>query len=93
MSFLGALTSAAGMSTAKWMELPVLEVCVAQLTPTQQVSDDLWHTRRPNEVACGDPYLHAVRIGGVLYIEDGHHRWARARRDHEWYILARVLEL
>lgn len=81
------------MSTAKWMTLPARWVDVARLTPTQGVAADLWHQRRPMDVACADPHVHVVRVGSVYYIEDGHHRVARARRDHEWQILARVLEL
>lgn len=93
MSFLSAWTRAAGMSTDKWMQLPVRTVPVTALTPTQQISAELWHARRPNEVTCRDPYPHIVRIGAVLYLEDGHHRWARARRDHADTIQARILEL
>lgn len=81
------------MSTAKWMELPVQSVATTALTPTQDVEVDLWDERRPCLVACADPYVHVVRLGAVMYIEDGHHRVARARRDHEWTILARVLQL
>lgn len=93
MSFLTTYTRAAGMSTAKWMALPPQWVDVARLTPTQDVEPDLWHERRPTEIACADPYVHVVRLGAAYYIEDGHHRVARARRGHEWQILARVLEL
>lgn len=92
MSFLTTYTMAAGMSTAGWMALPPRWMEVVRLTPTQDVAADLWHQRRPTEVACADPYVHVVRLGSVFYIEDGHHRVARARRDHEWEILARVLE-
>jgi hypothetical protein len=91
MSFLATYTRAAGMSTAKWMELPVQSVVVCALTPTQDVETDLWLDRRPTKVACADPYIHVVQLGGCLYIDDGHHRVARARRDHEWQIFARVL--
>lgn len=81
------------MTTAKWMEIPPRYVDVAQLMPTQATAEDLWHERRPMEVACRDPYVHVVQLGSVMAIEDGHHRVARARRDHEWQILARVLQL
>lgn len=93
MSFLTRHTQALGMSTAKWMELPVQLVDVAILTPTQGAEVDLWPERRPNEVACRDPYIHVVQLGRVLYVEDGAHRVARARRDHEWRIEARILQL
>lgn len=93
MSFLTAHTQAAGMSTAKWMALPAQWVDVARLTPTQDVAVDLWPHRRPMDAACRDPYIHVVQLGSVLYLEDGHHRVARARRDHDWTILARVLVL
>lgn len=79
------------MSTAKWMTMPPHRVDVARLTPTQDVAIDLWPDRRPMDVACRDPYVHVVQLGSVLYLEDGHHRVARARRNHDWTILARVL--
>lgn len=79
------------MSTAKWMELPAQSVAVCALTPTQYVEADLWLERRPTKVACADPCIHVVQLGSCLYVEDGHHRVARARRDHVWQILARVL--
>lgn len=81
------------MTTARWMQLAVQLVDVAALTPTQEVELDLWREREPTEVACVDPYVHVVQMGHALYVEDGHHRVARARRDHEWQILARVLRL
>lgn len=93
MSFLAAHTRAAGMTTSKWMELPPTVLIVVALTPTQYIADDLWPGRLPCPVACADPLIHVVRLGGVLYIEDGHHRWARARRDHDWTIQGRLLEL
>jgi hypothetical protein len=93
MSFLTTYTMAADMSTSKWMTLPIQWVDVARLTPTQDVEADLWSSRRPMEAACRDPHVHVVQLGSVMYLEDGHHRVARARRDHEWQILARVLVL
>lgn len=93
MSFLTTYTRAAGMSTAAWMALPAQWVDVARLTPTQDVEADLWPRRRPAPAACRDPYIHVVQLGSVMYLEDGHHRVARARRDHEWQIPARVLVL
>lgn len=93
MSFLGPLTQAAGMSTAKWMELPARLVDVSCITPTQQVSGDLWHEPRRSEVTCRDPWVHIVKVGSVFYLEDGHHRWARARRLRDAKMWARVLEV
>lgn len=91
MSFLQAHTMAMGMSTAKWMALPVQMLPVAALTPTQDVAGELWQQRRPNPVACADECVHVVQLGRALYLEDGHHRWARARRDHVELIAARLL--
>lgn len=93
MSFLNDLTLAAGMNTATWMELPAQALPVAALTPTQWVDDELWPAPVSNEVSCADPYIHVVRLGSALYVEDGHHRLARALRDHEWTIWGRVLDL
>lgn len=93
MSFVNDWTVAVGMTTAKWMELPARELPVASLTPTQWVVGELSVTPASNEISCADPYIHVVRLGGALYVEDGHHRLARAQRDHHWTIWGRVLDV
>lgn len=92
-SFLAPYTQSVGMTTAAWMRLPIQPLPVKALTPTQELRGELWPTRRPSPAACADPYIHVVRLGGALYVEDGHHRLARARRDRLDVILARLLDL
>lgn len=90
--FLDSLTAAMGMTTERWMQLPVHELAVASLTPTQSTTN-LRPGHGPNEATCADPYIHVLRLGGALYIQDGHHRLARARGAHQSTIQARVLDL
>lgn len=91
MSFLTALTR--GMTTERWMRIPASMVPVDSLVPTQTVAADLWVTRRQHPAACADPLIHVVAIGDVLFVEDGHHRLARARRDGLKHVHARVLHV
>lgn len=90
--FLDSLTAAMGMTTERWMQLPVHELAIASLTPTQSTTN-LVLAHAPNEVTCADPYIHVLRLGGAHYVQDGHHRLAMARRAHHWTIQARVLDL
>jgi hypothetical protein len=84
---LAAITEALGMSTAAWLELPVELVDPASLTPTQ-ATDLLWDRLSS---ASGDPCLHVVELAGVRYLQDGHHRRAKALLRGETQIAARVL--
>jgi hypothetical protein len=90
---LSVLTSALGMSTARWAEFPAELVPVASLTPTQTAEPDLWSHARGNTTASGDPCVHVVDLAGVRYLQDGHHRLARAVRDGQTVIAARVLRV
>lgn len=90
--FLDSLTAAMGMTTERWMQLPVHELPIASLTPTQSTTN-LLPAHAPNEITCADPHIHVLRLGGVLYVQDGHHRLAMARRAHHWTIQARVLDV
>ncbi len=93
MSFLTPYTQAAGMTTAAWMQLPVRLLPLVSLTPTQGIHGELWAERRPMPAACADPYIHVVQLGGAFYVEDGHHRLARARRARQTLIEARLLTI
>lgn len=75
MTHADLATITAGMSTARWVaEVPVRRVSMIDLVPIQTRPDHLhaaW-------AGGADPYPHAVDVGGVLYLEDGHHRYWRA---------------
>jgi hypothetical protein len=88
---IGHVTRALGMTTAAWMSLPGVLLEVASLVATQTIEPDLWPEPRPNPIASGDSLPHVVQLGGVPYIEDGHHRWARARRRGDLWIACRLL--
>lgn len=90
--FLDSATRAMGMTTAKWMQLPVHELAVSSLTPTQSILN-LLPAHEPNATTCADPCIHVLRLGAALYVQDGHHRLARAQRAHQWTIQARVLDV
>ena len=88
--FLTRLTRRAGMTTAQWMRLPAQQLPVNALVPTQQVHGEIWPQRRPMPTACADECVHVVKVGAVLYVQDGHHRLARARKAHQQFIAGRV---
>lgn len=90
--FLDSLTRAMGMTTERWMQLPLHELAVTSLTPTQSTTNML-PAHEPTEATCADPYIHVLRLGGAMYVQDGHHRLARARQAHQWTVQARVLDL
>jgi hypothetical protein len=76
----------AGMTTARWIaEVPPRAVQLSDVQPIQP----------PCECpGCGgstDPIPHVVEIGGLFYLEDGHHRYYRAVRDGRSWMLVRVL--
>lgn len=91
MRFLQRYT--AHMTTQRWMALPACTVAVEDMRPTQAVHEPLWPERRPDPAACADPLIHVVRLDGVLWVQDGHHRLARARRRGDASVQARILEV
>lgn len=80
-----------GMSTARWASVPVWRVTIASLVATQPQL--LIRALRPDAPApyAGDPYPHVICWGGVMYLEDGHHRVVRAALAGARTIAARVL--
>lgn len=70
---MSALT--VGMTTARWMTVPIVEVPVADLVPVQ---DHLTLSALLHGGDSRDPFPHVVSHGGRMYLEDGHHRYARA---------------
>lgn len=80
-----------GMTTAKWMELPVFPTYIPVLIATQDgvyfknlLSDE------PSEYVI-DPYPHVIFWRGEFYLEDGHSRVMRAILRGLSTIQARVL--
>lgn len=77
---------ATGLNILDWMRLPVLRVPVDAVLPTQEVGE--LHAGPAN--GFGDPVSHVVVVDGRWLIEDGHHRWAKAKATGETYWQARV---
>jgi hypothetical protein len=77
-----------GMTTRAWMRIPPKVVALALLIPTQEIA-----TLFPYDTsASGDPFPHAVRWCGRLYINDGHHRIARRIRAGKGYTAIRIFD-
>lgn len=83
---------APGMTSEKWLDVPIRELLIAELIATQ---DGVYFEPLINDLIPigGDPYPHVVEWCGDLYLEDGHHRVVKAILRHEPTVLARVLEV
>lgn len=81
-----------GMTTQKWLHIPTHTVTIADLTATQPglLLHALNEERTP---VGGDPTPHVIQWHGNLYLEDGHHRAARALLNGCKTIEARILNL
>lgn len=81
-----------GMTTARWREEVEPEaVAIADLIATQP--GILLHALTADweaEPVGGDPVPHVIDHGGLLYLEDGHHRVMRAALAGQATIDARV---
>jgi hypothetical protein len=66
------------MSWDDWLAIPITEIEVSHLTPTQGglSIDRLIAIAAGNPREGEDPYGHAISYQGKLYIHDGHHDWA-----------------
>lgn len=79
-----------GMTSTTWLTVPGREVTIAQLTATQPGL--LLQALTGDAVPVGgDPTPHVIQWNGNLYLEDGHHRAARAALAGHTSITARVL--
>ena len=89
----GVPYSDTGMSSQKWLDVPVRIVCVDTLIATQLhlYLKDLINP--PKRSFSGDEHPHVVHYDGKWYLEDGHHRVVRAYLGGENCVAARVLEL
>jgi hypothetical protein len=82
-----------GMTTAKWRDVPVVDVVIAELIATQPgVLFSSLSDAAPGPVG-GDPFPHVIAWRGGLYLEDGHHRVVRAALRGETTVRARMLEV
>jgi hypothetical protein len=81
-----------GMSSARWLAVPVQRVRIADLVATQP-GIYLQPLIEPAEPMGGDPFVHVVSWRGRLYLEDGHTRTIRAALGGRSEIDARVLVL
>jgi hypothetical protein len=79
-----------GMTSTQWLTVPASEVTIAELTATQPGLLLQALTGEPNPIG-GDPTPHVIQWDGNLYLEDGHHRAARAALAGHTSITARVL--
>lgn len=79
------------MDTAAWLCIRPRLVRISELRPCQD--GITWQGLFATKPFSGDRFPFVVRFDGGLFIEDGHHRVARAAlRGHRW-ILARVKDL
>lgn len=67
-----------GFTTADWLRVPLIMLPLIELIPTQDVIPEL--LQGPDTSYCGDKYPHIVKWEGKTFINDGHHRIARAIR-------------
>lgn len=81
------------LSAAEWRAIMPRHVPIKDLVATQNhLSISALHHehKTPHD---GDRFVHVVRFGGRLFIEDGHHRVVRERLAGADWINARVLDL
>lgn len=77
-----------GMTTTKWLTVPVVEVEIEKLTPCQDHLADNW---TPGASFCNDPHPHVVGYNGKLYLSDGHNRTNHQKKQGSKTIKARLL--
>lgn len=82
----------AGMTSARWLAVPVRRIPLEQLTVTQE-GIYLRPLIAPTTPVGGDPLPHAVLWNGRLLLEDGHHRAVRAAIRGDRALDVRVLEV
>lgn len=81
-----------GMTSEKWLDVPVLMVRIRDLVFTQEgvYFESILNPGRPYG---GDRYPHVVFWNRTMYLEDGHHRAVRAGLEGLDLLQARVLFL
>jgi hypothetical protein len=85
-----------GMTTDKWMTLPIRGVWISELYATQPhlVIEAILGEDHPPAPHCADPLPHVVIMpNGDKYLEDGHHRTIRTALSGRRVVVARVLDL
>ena len=84
------------LDRGRWAGIPPEPVLLAGLHPTQWPHYDpcrLCQQRLGRPVEGGDPYPYLVDWRGARYVWDGHTRAARALREGQTEITARVLRV
>ncbi len=83
---------ATGMTSQRWLSVPLRTVLIEDLIATQ--SGVYFHGLVDNIVPVGgDIYPHVILWQGEYYLEDGHHRVVRTRLKGYDRIVVRVLEI
>lgn len=82
-----------GQTSATWLDIPLVEVDVAELVATQAAF--FFHAITDDEFPpLGiDPHPHVILWDGVFYVEDGHHRVIRAMLAGRTHLFVRLLDL
>jgi hypothetical protein len=79
-----------GMTSRRWLSVPVQRVRIADLIATQPAVNFQPLIEAPAPIG-GDPFAHVIAWRGRLYLEDGHTRTLRAALGGHAEIDARVL--
>lgn len=87
----GETWPSAGMTSRRWLFVPVRDVPIGDLVATQAgvLLEPLIQTEPSSW--CGDPWPHVIAWAGRLLLEDGHHRVIRAALAGRTSVAARVL--
>lgn len=67
-----------GQTSATWKKIPTRPVAIKDLWATQPGLLFAALIAPAEESVSGDPFPHVIEFDGTLYLEDGHHRVARA---------------
>lgn len=81
---------ATGMTSEKWLDIPVRAVQTRFLIATQD-GVYLKPLLEPETAVGGDEYPHVIVYQQRMYLEDGHHRAVRAMIEGRPLLFARVL--
>lgn len=81
------------MTTALWRGLPKEPIFIGSIRPTQRGVKWWFIPAFWIKPTTGDSAIYVVEFDGVLYLEDGHTRLARAKLLRRRQIQARVLRL
>lgn len=81
-----------GMTTDRWMdEITPRRIAISDIILVQD-SLDIEALVKGNGTHSGDPYPHVIAWGGLLWLEDGHHRVVRDALMGATHVEARLHE-